>query len=1283
MSWSPHFLKMQRLYFLQPQEAAFWESLPSAQDKRDYSFFAKAYKEAVEDDATLRPDSEKVWGTTADVLKRRYIKRGRNGLNPLLQADHFELTKEYQQDSAKHDTAFRKDFKLFMYGMRTYFHGIPLHDDSLYRQFLHMDESKKVQFQSLGQEAWRNFIKNPDRVKGRLRDRDNDQAHLGREGHGIDAPTILDAEETIRRLTDLKKGSKWVYIKPIYENIDSAKLKRTVYLFALEDDQNNVLDYIVVKIQGYKTQRDARENTEEEFNVQIKLSRTQCPHIVHCYGHSLRRTTRPFLGHGYLEYTPLGGLHKIMDLYYSNNMKIPEGFLSLLFRGMAEALYAMTTGMNLPFSRPRQHESRQFAKDNKLPVINTDWTPYINVDIKPANMLLGNPRSDFPAFPSAKMCDFGLIHTAQFFRDIPNNPPHDVSHCKMGYGTPGYMPLEQVYIDRPVSVSNNHTDKDYYAQHYDIDVHSEIFNVGLVMMSLMDANLVDFETGNYGPPPSETNRIRRKRTTGEFLYSKDLETLVSDCVQLSPARRPKLWELLYRIRTGMERLEESSGIRYKNAAKADLGAIADILHFDDPMVPGIGEYIGEGDRRRPAQDDENDQDVRPQRRGLSFYGGPGDSPADQDDDDDEDGDGNDVPNRLPFHDKIDARGNLFWKDGMRPGIHAGYKAKKREPKFGQFVRNDANGTRIFHPIIYRTKRKDFYEDQSKEFPEDARLADGRVARYAGSWTARRPRRMPFHNLVDSRGYLHYRHGERPARHIQTEDDGTPVFGVPVEGTTQGPNRVQLFERLYYDETTDVFARGVAPRLLEHSGFVAGLLARYAGDYVPRDDEDPGESERPQGGGVAAQRGEPAAQGGRPPAPGGEPAAQGGRPAAQGGRPAAQGGRPQPAAQGGRPAAGVPNPGAPKAIVHFQQAHLVDHLGRYHYMDNNDTVALHIGYKPLQNGVYHPVWGLNAGHDEKTGKAVFYEIVYNQDTKRLQQGKVLHYDILADTPEKRYKGTWVDRPVVRLNDSSTPAPALNHHAMGGNGAARGNQMPPPPRPAGNPPPPRAPPQNPASPPKALPQKNAPPPKAPPQNNAPTPQPPRQNAPGGRRPVHNYNPFNAYGPLNPPTASPQALVRDLTPGDISNAEAVRRRLGRYMNFQIVQLPEGPRFSWWIRTSRTTGRRLYRQLRGMSAGGQPVVMEELYFDPADGHAGGKAAPSGPPQLAGPAATTRQAAPARPAAPAPLPAPDRAPRPPVQNPAPNQARNPAQGARRPQKRRAPETFSNGSNERGAKRKK
>lgn len=61
-----------------------------------------------------------------------------------------------------------------------------------------------------------------------------------------------------------------------------------------------------------------------------------------------------------------------------------------------------------------------------------EWNPMINVDIKPMNVILGEPQRDFyPAYKTAKMIDFGLCHPSNRFT---------VEATKHKTGTPGFWP---------------------------------------------------------------------------------------------------------------------------------------------------------------------------------------------------------------------------------------------------------------------------------------------------------------------------------------------------------------------------------------------------------------------------------------------------------------------------------------------------------------------------------------------------------------------------------------------------------------------------------------------------------------------------------------------------------------------------------------------------------------------------------------------------------------------------------------------------------------------------
>ncbi|CAO2651441.1 Nn.00g040110.m01.CDS01 [Neocucurbitaria sp. VM-36] len=324
-------------------------------------------------------------------------------------------------------------------------------------------------------------------------------------------------------------GSRWVFERTIYQNMHQeviaggAWTHRIVHLFTLVSEDRRILKRMVVKIVGGTTIVHVQLDIENEFKHQRALSFRDCASMLDTYGYSIReRLQVPHLGYIYMDYAAFGDLRSLIDrLKKEPNKQLPEPYLWLIFRGLAEALLLMETGMAIDRNAPEQEDQPIYYPRN--------WQPIVNPDIKTLNVILSEAQNDFyPAYKTAKMIDFGLC-----FSD-PNKKGR-------GGGTPGLCAPEQMYRQLP-----------HYA-HVPVNVSSEIFNVGLIMLSLMEGKTMRL-----------TDEVLADGGFGHLFdydkcYSAALEELVARSLELDPQRRPDLNMLLYRTRVGLERWEKVYG----------------------------------------------------------------------------------------------------------------------------------------------------------------------------------------------------------------------------------------------------------------------------------------------------------------------------------------------------------------------------------------------------------------------------------------------------------------------------------------------------------------------------------------------------------------------------------------------------------------------------------------------------------------------------------------------------------------------------------------------------
>jgi hypothetical protein len=88
--------------------------------------------------------------------------------------------------------------------------------------------------------------------------------------------------------------------------------------------------------------------------------------------------------------------------------------LWLIFRALAEALYMMQTG--LPIARREPLTVNRGLSNAQLPYAPR-WQPYVNTDIKLANVVIGLATDWYPAYKTPLMIDFRLTCLATRYRD--------------------------------------------------------------------------------------------------------------------------------------------------------------------------------------------------------------------------------------------------------------------------------------------------------------------------------------------------------------------------------------------------------------------------------------------------------------------------------------------------------------------------------------------------------------------------------------------------------------------------------------------------------------------------------------------------------------------------------------------------------------------------------------------------------------------------------------------------------------------------------------------------
>ena len=122
----------------------------------------------------------------------------------------------------------------------------------------------------------------------------------------------------------------------------------------------------------------------------------------------------------------------------STGRQLPEAFIWIVFRGLAEALYMLFSGKAIAIDQPNEASAK--VKDPALRVqARIDgWRPIVNTDIKMANVVLTDPGATFPAYKTPKMIDFGNCFDTDTVVERHTR--------ERGVGTPGWRPPVRCYF---------------------------------------------------------------------------------------------------------------------------------------------------------------------------------------------------------------------------------------------------------------------------------------------------------------------------------------------------------------------------------------------------------------------------------------------------------------------------------------------------------------------------------------------------------------------------------------------------------------------------------------------------------------------------------------------------------------------------------------------------------------------------------------------------------------------------------------------------------------------
>jgi serine/threonine protein kinase len=231
--------------------------------------------------------------------------------------------------------------------------------------------------------------------------------------------------------------------------------------------------------------------------------------------------------------------------------QVPEPYLWLIFRAQIEALHAMHYGHVLTADTPPEHIAMQ----------NPNWLPIINPDIRLGNAVLGDAQDRYPAYQTVKMIDFGHAFRCEEITD--KTKMMGTRYICPPVGTAVKLFQHALTLRQEQWRDENNKLLEAY-RHVPIGLHSEIYNVGLIMLSLMKGE------EQRMPSPGD---IFWHLPAPNRCYSSQLHATVISCMRTEHKQRPTVKQLLQLIKYGLEAWEQSYG-------SADRKDLPEFMRYD-------------------------------------------------------------------------------------------------------------------------------------------------------------------------------------------------------------------------------------------------------------------------------------------------------------------------------------------------------------------------------------------------------------------------------------------------------------------------------------------------------------------------------------------------------------------------------------------------------------------------------------------------------------------------------------------------------------------------------
>lgn len=333
------------------------------------------------------------------------------------------------------------------------------------------------------------------------------------------------------------------------KKFDGGMEMTNVKVFVRTDASDTIVDRIVEKNTRYKIKKLWESPTTwlgqtpvttkdpdllvplEWFLQSIASSRPDAKYIVGVRSNASISTKDRFV-RMYVEYAPYGDLDHVMEWYNGQEGEeerlIPYPFLIYVFKALVQACLVLKQGSTTLGLK--------------------DWEEIVHRDMKPANVFLDEPLTDyFPSYPTPKLADFGHAR-ALTEEDLLNSALHN-----RGDGTQGFRPPEQLqFIDE-------NTGKPVHD--FKLLSPANVWGIGATILTLVVGAYTEDPFDTYcrmdidGLPTWTITDAEMRKQYGDWLLD-----LVEECLLINPDERPTLEELDRRLSEVNEREATLKGL---------------------------------------------------------------------------------------------------------------------------------------------------------------------------------------------------------------------------------------------------------------------------------------------------------------------------------------------------------------------------------------------------------------------------------------------------------------------------------------------------------------------------------------------------------------------------------------------------------------------------------------------------------------------------------------------------------------------------------------------------